>query len=93
MASGDFDATGCVATTVTWRCWRGLWTENDANVASANWRHRTSLDMLRSARIIRSEFDVHERYNGIVDGLTHEVNESMPAYASFARDHTSHTAL
>ena len=39
----------------------------------------------------RSEFDVHERYNGIVDGVTHEVNDSMPVYASFARDHTSHT--
>ena len=43
----------------------------------------------------RSEFDVHERYNDIADGLTHEINESMPVYAagSFARDHTSHTAL
>ena len=36
---------------------------------------------------------VHERYNGIVDGLTHQINNSMPGYASFARDHTSHTAL
>ena len=41
----------------------------------------------------RSEFDVHERYNDIVDGLTHETNDLLPVYASFARDHTSHTAL
>ena len=41
----------------------------------------------------RSEFDLHERYNVTVDGLTHEINESMLVYASFARDHTSHTAL
>ena len=29
----------------------------------------------------------------IVDGLTHEINDSMPVYASFASDHTSHTTL
>ena len=41
----------------------------------------------------RLEFDVHERYNGIVDGLTHETNDRMPVYASFLRDHTPHTTL
>ena len=41
----------------------------------------------------RSEFDVHERYNDIVDGLTHEINERMPVYASFLRDHAPHTTL
>ena len=39
------------------------------------------------------EFDVHERYNDKVDGLTHEINVPMPVYATFARDHTSHTTL
>ena len=41
----------------------------------------------------RSEFGVHERCNDIVDGLTHEINDLMPVYASFARDHTPHTTL
>ena len=41
----------------------------------------------------RSEFGVHERYNGIVDGLTHEANGRMPVYTSFMRDHTPHTTL
>ena len=31
--------------------------------------------------------------NDIVDGLTHEINDLMPVYASFACDHTSHTTL
>ena len=48
--------------------------------------------MLRNARK-KSEFDVHERYTDKVDGLTHEINGSMAVYASFARDHTPHTAL
>ena len=34
----------------------------------------------------RSEFDVHERYNDIVDGPTHETNDLMPVYAPFARE-------
>ena len=41
----------------------------------------------------RSEFDVHERHNDIVGGLTHEINDLMPVYAWFAHDHTLHMAL
>ena len=51
------------------------------------------MDILRNART-EQVFDGHdERYNGIVDGLKHEINDSMPVYAPVARDHTSHTAL
>ena len=31
--------------------------------------------------------------NDIADGLTHQINNSMPVYASFARDYAVHTAL
>ena len=41
----------------------------------------------------QQEFDIHERYNDIADGLTHEINDRMPVYASFLRDHKPHTTL
>ena len=55
----------------------------------------TTLHQLGHAkkRKSRAEFDVHERYNDIADGLTHQTNNSMPVYTSFARDYTVHTAL
>ena len=55
----------------------------------------TALQQLGHAekRKHRSEFDVHERYNGVVDGLTHEINDRMPVYASFSRDHAPRTTL
>ena len=34
--SGTFDATGCDAMTVTWRCWRGLSAESGAREVSGN---------------------------------------------------------
>ena len=55
----------------------------------------TALHQLGQAekRKNRSEFDVHERHNDIVGGLTHEINDLMPVYAWFAHDHTLHMAL
>ena len=48
----------------------------------------TALHQLGHAekRKTRAEFDVHERYNDIADDLTHQINNSMPVYAPFARD-------
>ena len=70
---------------------------NDRNMAMLAWaldRERrsrglgdlTALNQLGNAkkRKNRAEFDVHECYNGTVDGLTHHINNSMPVYASFA---------
>ena len=89
-----------------WRFRRNWLRRNDRDMAMLAWaldrerRERgygelTALYQLGHAekRKNRSEFDVHERYNDIVDGLTHEINDLMPVYASFARDHTSHTTL
>ena len=75
----------------TWRCWRGLWAENDACVVFGELMalHQFGHAEKRKKRI---EFDVHERYNDIVDGLTHEINDSMPIYASFTRPHVAHDA-
>ena len=57
----------------------------------------TALHQLRHAEKrkskSRSEFGIHERYNDIVGGLTHEINDRMPVYAPFLRDHKPHTAL
>ena len=89
-----------------WRFRRNWLRHNDRGMAMLAWalgRERrlrgfgelTALHQLGHAekRKKRPEFDVHERYNDIVDGLTHEINDSMPVYAPFARDHTSHTAF
>ena len=89
-----------------WRFRRNWLRRNDRDMAMLAWaldrerRERgygelTALHQLGHAekRKNRSEFDVHERYNDIVDGLTHEINDRMPVYASFLRDHTPHTTL
>ena len=89
-----------------WRFRRNWLRRNDRDMAMLAWaldRERrkrgygelAALHQLGHAekRKNRSEFGVHERYNDIVDGLAHQINASMPVYASFARDHTSHTAL
>ena len=89
-----------------WRFRRNWLRRNDrdmATLACALDRERrqrgfgelTALHQLGHAekRKKRAEFDVHERYNDIADGLAHEINGPMPVYAPFARDHTSHTAL
>ena len=89
-----------------WRFRRNWLRRNDRDMAMLTWaldrerRERgygklTALHQLGHAekRKNRSEFGVHERYNDIVDGLSHETNDLMPVYASFARDHTSHTTL
>ena len=70
-----------------WRFQRNWLRRNDRDMAMLAWalgrerRERgygelTALHQLGHAekRNNRSEFDVHERYNGIVDGLTHEIN-------------------
>ena len=85
-----------------WRFRRNWLHRNDRDMAVLAWaldRERrsrgfgelTALHQLGHAekRKYRTEFDIHERYNDIVDGLTHEINDSMPVYAPFARDHTS----
>ena len=72
-----------------WRFRRNWLRRNDRDMAMLAWaldrerRQRgfgelTALHQLGHAekRKKRSEFDVHERYNDIVDGLTHEINES-----------------
>ena len=89
-----------------WRFRRNWLRRNDRNMAMLaraldqerrmrGFGELTALHQLEYAekRKKRTEFDVHERYNDIVDGLTHEINDSMPVYAPFARDHTSHTTL
>ena len=89
-----------------WRFRRNWLRRNDRDMAMLAWalgrerRERvygelTALHQLGHAekRKNRSEFGVHERYNDIADGLTHEVNGRMPVYASFSRDHTPHTTL
>ena len=89
-----------------WRFRRNWLRRNDRDMAMLAWAldperrlrgfgELTALYQLGHAekRRNRMEFDVHERYNDIVDGVTHEINDSTPVYASFARDHTSHAAL
>ena len=89
-----------------WRFRRNWLRRNDRDMAMLAWaldRERrsrgfgglTALHQLRRAekRKNRTEFNVHERYSDIVDGLAHEINGPMPVYAPFARDHTSHTTL
>ena len=89
-----------------WRFRRNGLRRNDWDMAMLAWaldrerRERgygelTALHQLGHAekRKNRSEFDVHERYNDIVDGLAHEINGRIPVYASFSRDHTPHTTL
>ena len=89
-----------------WRLWRNWLRRNDRDMAMLAWalnRERrlrglgelTALNQLGHAekRKNRAECDVHERYNDIAGGLTHEINNPMPVYAPFARDHMSHTAL
>ena len=89
-----------------WR-FRGNWLRhNDRDMAVLAWaldRERRSRGLGELAashqlgnaekRKNKAEFDVHERYNDIVDGLAHQINNPVPVYASFARDHMSHTAL
>ena len=89
-----------------WRFRRNWLRRNDRDMAMLAWaldrerRERgygelTALHQLEHAekRKNRSEFDVHERYNDIAGGLTHEINGRVPVYASFSRDHAPHTAL
>ena len=90
-----------------WRFRRNWLRRNDRDMAMLAWaldrerRERgygelTALHQLGHAekRKNRSEFGVHERYNGIVDGLTHEINDlMMPVYAPFAHHNTSHVTL
>ena len=89
-----------------WRFRRNWLRRNDRGMTMLTWdldRERrlrgfgelTALHQLGHAekRKNRTEFDGYERYNDIVDGLTHESNDSTSVYASFARDHTSHTTL
>ena len=93
--SGDFDATGCVVMVGIWQCWRGRRTGSGESVVTMSWRLTALRQQLGHAekRKNRSKFDVHERYNDIVDGLAHEINDRMPVYASFSRDHAPHTTL
>ena len=55
----------------------------------------TALHQLGHAekRKTRAEFDVHGHYNDIADGLSHQINNSVPVYAPFARDCTVRTPL
>ena len=89
-----------------WRFRRSWLRRNNRDMAMLAWaldRERrsrglgelTALHQLGHAdkRKSRAEFDVHERYNGIVDGLMYQINNPMPVYASFAHDYTVHTAL
>ena len=89
-----------------WRFRRNWLRRNDRDMAMLAWaldRERrsnglgelTALHQLGHAekRKTRAEFDVHERDNDIVDGLTHKISNSMPVYAPFARDYTARTAL
>ena len=87
-----------------WRFRRNWLRRNDRDMAMLAWaldRKRrsnglgelTALHQLGNAEKhkARAECDVHERYGDIVDGLTHQINNSMQVYAPFARDYTAHT--
>ena len=87
-----------------WRFRRNWLRRNDRDMAMLAWaldRKRrsnglgelTALHQLGNAEKhkARAECDVHERYGDIVDGLTHQINNSMQVYAPFARDYTVHT--
>ena len=80
-----------------WRFRRNWLRRNDRDLASLAWRLANDRQMagLGSTTVLHQlghpekrkraeQFDTHEVYNSKVDALTHQLDDAMPLYASFA---------
>ena len=81
-----------------WRFRRNRLRRNDRDLASLAWRLANDRQMagLGSTAVLHQlghseerkragQFDTHEVYNSTADALTHQLDDTMPLYASFRR--------